>query len=119
MSREKRRGTRVDADFEAYVTIGDVVIPVETKNLSMKGALLTGCDDCDPGTKCELHIPLSPGIRIVVDGKVVRAEKEEDIGVVFTEMDDLSFTFLHRLVQLNADEPESIDDELLQIFEKF
>lgn len=118
MTQDKRQRTRVDAGFEAYVTIGDVVIPVETKNISLKGALLTGCEDCFIGTECELHIPLSPGIRIVADGNVVRKGRD-GIAMEFTEMDELSFTFLHRMVQLNAEEPESIDDELVQEFDKF
>jgi hypothetical protein len=37
----------------------------------------------------------------------------------FKEMDELSFTFLHRLVTLNADDPEEVDEELMRIFEKF
>ena len=118
MSREKRKGTRVDAEFEAYVTVDDVVTPVETRNLSLKGALLSGCDGCDEGTPCELHIPLSPGIRIVVEGAIVRSGAEET-AMTFNEMDELSFTFLHRLVQLNTDDPEHIDDELLDAFERF
>lgn len=117
MSKEKRHGVRISAGFEAYVTVGDVVMPVETKNISLKGALLQGCDDCLVGTSCELHIPLSPGIRIVVDGDIVRSGNGE-IAMDFKEMDDLSFTFLHRLVQLNAEEPEAVDDELMHIFEK-
>lgn len=117
MSDNKRHGTRVKAGFEAYVTIGDVVIPVETKNLSLKGALLGGCDVCHVGTICELHLPLSPGTRIVVEGDVVRA-KGDTIAMVFKEMDELSFTYLHRLVQLNADDPDAIDDEMLDIFKK-
>lgn len=118
MSQDKRRGTRVEAGFEAYVTIGDVVIPVATRNLSLKGALLHGCDDCPDGTHCELHLPLSPGIRIVVEGEIVR-HGEGDVAMAFKEMDELSFTFLHRLVTLNADDPDEVDEELLQIFEKF
>lgn len=117
MSEEHRHRTRVKAGFEAYVTIGDVVIPVETQNLSLKGALLTGCDDCLVGTHCELHLPLSTGIRIVIDGEIIRA-KGESSAMVFKEMDELSFTFLHRLVQLNANDPEGVDDELLEIFTK-
>lgn len=117
MSKEQRRRTRINAGFEAYVTIDDVVIPVETKNLSLKGALLTGCDDCQVGTKCELHLPLSPGTRIVVVGEIIRTEKDET-AMIFEEMDELSFTFLHRLVQLNTAEPEDVDEELVQIFEK-
>ncbi|MBG0791740.1 MAG: PilZ domain-containing protein [Desulfovibrionaceae bacterium] len=117
MSDEKRRGTRVEAGFEAYVTIGDVVIPVSTRNLSLKGALLTGCGDCAGGTRCELHLPLSPGVRIVVDGEIVRSQGGE-AAMAFREMDELSFTFLHRLVTLNADDPDGVDEELLQIFER-
>lgn len=118
MTADKRQRTRVDAGFEAYVTVGDVVIPVETKNVSLKGALLVGCEDCFLGQRCELHIPLSPGIRIVADGIVVR-KGADGIAMEFTEMDELSFTFLHRMVQLNTEAPEEIDDELIQEFKKF
>ena len=117
MTKEKRRGTRISAGFEAYVTIGDVVIPVSTRNLSLKGALLTGCEDCRAGTHCELHLPLSPSTRIVVEGEIVRHGNDES-GMKFKEMDELSFTFLHRLVTLNAEKPDEVDEELLQIFEK-
>ncbi|QGY42001.1 PilZ domain-containing protein [Pseudodesulfovibrio cashew] len=118
MSSEKRHSTRVEAGFEAYVTVDDVVIPVATRNLSLKGALLEGCDDCLVGTKAELHIPLSPSVRIVADGDVIRAGNGV-IAMRFREMDELSFTFLHRLVTLNASDPEVVDDELMEIFEKF
>ena len=111
MSRDKRRGTRIEADFEAYVTVGDVVVPVATKNISLKGALLEGCDECIGGAACELNIPLAPNIRIVIEGDVVRADNNET-AMVFREMDDLSFAALHRLVQLNAPDPDVIDDEL-------
>ncbi len=117
MSTEHRHRTRIHAGFEAYVHIGDIVIPVTTKDLSLKGALLTGCEDCAVGTKCELHLPLSPGTRIVVDGEIIRSAEEES-AMVFTEMGELSFTILHRLVQLNAEEPETVDEELMEIFEK-
>ena len=115
---DKRKGTRVSADFEAYVTIGEVVTPVSTRNLSLKGALLYGCEDCVAGTVCELHLPLSPGIRIVVTGEIVRV-KGNYAAMSFKEMDELSFTFLHRLVTLNAEYPEEVDEELLRIFERF
>ncbi|BDQ34409.1 hypothetical protein JCM14722_19510 [Pseudodesulfovibrio portus] len=117
MSDEKRRSTRIDAGFEAYVTIGDVVIPVSTRNLSLKGALLKGCEDCKSGTLCELHLPLSPGIRIVVEGEIIRRGGGY-AAMAFKEMDELSFTFLHRLVTLNADDPDEVDEELLHVFEK-
>jgi len=118
MTSYQRRGTRIDADFEAYITIGDVVIPVTTRNLSMKGALLQGCEGCKAGTDCELHLPLSPGTRIVVEGQIVRVKRNQ-AAISFQEMDELSFTFLHRLVTLNAEHPDEVDEELLQIFEKF
>jgi len=118
MSDEKRHTTRVKAGFEAYVTIGDVVVPVATKNLSLKGALLVGCEDCLQGTNCELHLPLSPGIRIVVEGEIVRQSNGES-AMKFKEMDEMSFSSLHRLVTLNSEDPDAVDEEMLEIFEKF
>ncbi|CCH49742.1 PilZ domain-containing protein [Pseudodesulfovibrio piezophilus] len=117
MTGNKRKSTRVDAGFEAYVTVGDVVIPVATKNISLKGALLEGCDDCLVGTKAELHIPLSPAVRIVTEGEILRAANNET-AMIFSEMDELSFTFLHRLVQLNTKDPDAVNEELMEIFEK-
>lgn len=117
MTDEKRQRTRVHAGFEAYVTVDDHVVPVTTKDLSLKGALLKGCDECLAGKHCELHIPLTPGIRIVVEGDIIRV-REGEVAMVFREMDELSFTELHRLVQLNADDPDVIDDEMLEIFQK-
>lgn len=114
----KRHSTRVNADFEAYIAVDEVVTPVSTRNLSLKGALLYGCEDCVAGTGCELHLPLSPGIRIVVNGEIVRV-KGNYAAMSFKEMDELSFTFLHRLVTLNAEHPEEVDEELLRVFEKF
>lgn len=117
MTQNKRRGTRIEADFEAYVTVGDTVVPVATRNLSLKGALLEGCDDCLVGTSCELNIPLAPSVRIVVEGDIIRSENK-GIAMVFREMDDLSFASLHRLVQLNAEDPEAVDEELRNLSEK-
>jgi len=117
MSEDKRHRTRVKAGFEAHVTVGDTVIPVATKNLSLKGALLQGCEDCLVGTQAELHIPLSPGVRFVADGDIIRAE-DGLVAMVFREMDEMSFTVLHRLIQLNAPDPDAVDEELLEIFEK-
>ncbi len=117
MADNKRHHTRIEAGFEAYITIGDVVIPVTTRNLSLRGALLDGCEGCDAGTACELHLPLSPGVRIVVEGGIVRRDGGT-AAMEFKEMDELSFTFLHRLVTLNADAPEDVDDEMLRVFEK-
>lgn len=114
MTQDKRRGTRIEADFEAYVTVGDLVVPVATKNISLNGALLEGCDECLEGTECELNIPLAPNIRIVIKGDIIRAANHE-IAMVFREMDDLSFASLHRLVQLNATDPEAIDEELAHL----
>ncbi|QJB56243.1 PilZ domain-containing protein [Pseudodesulfovibrio sp. zrk46] len=117
MSENKRHRTRISAGFDAYVNVGDIVIPVETRNISMNGALLEGCDDCLVGTRAELNIPLSPGVRIVVEGDVLRAS-DGLVAMKFREMDELSFTFLHRLVQLNAPDPEAVDQELMEIFRK-
>ena len=109
----------MSADFEAYITIGEVVTPVSTRNLSMKGALLYGCEDCLTGTECELQpARCPPGIRIVVTGELVRV-KGSYAAMSFKEMDELSFTFLHRLVTLNAEHPDEVDEELLRVFEKF
>ncbi len=107
----KRRHSRADAGFQAEIVMGGITSIVTTRNLSMKGLLATGNLSLVEGKTCEVRIPLAPGLRIVVEGRIVRADKEAT-AVDFMGMDEESFTILHRVMQLNAEDADVIDEEL-------
>jgi hypothetical protein len=108
---DKRNRSRVDIGFPAFIEVGDVITPVTTENLSMNGALCTGADSFIEGEACQLIIPVAGGIRIAVEGLVVRSDGEST-AIRFTGMDPESFTHLRRMVELNAHDPDRIEREL-------
>lgn len=107
----KRNRSRVHVGFPAFIEVGDVITPVTTQNLSMNGALCTGADSFIEGEACQLIIPVAGGIRIAVEGVVVRSDGEST-AIRFTGMDPDSFTHLRRMVELNANDPDRIEREL-------
>ena len=114
MENEKRLCTRVEAAFEAYITVDKTITPVKSKDISLKGAFLIDDGSLPVGSACELHLPLAPGMRIVIDGVIVRA-KTGGVAMEFQSMDDMSFSMLRRLVQLNSQDPDVIDREMVNL----
>ncbi len=108
---ENRSRSRVAVGHEAFIEIGDVVTPVTLHDLSMNGALCRGADSFRPGQRCSLILPLSPGLRIVIESEVVRAE-EGGPAIRFLNMGPDSFSHLRRLVELNAPDADVIESEL-------
>ncbi|WP_147819187.1 PilZ domain-containing protein [Salidesulfovibrio onnuriiensis] len=108
---ENRTRSRVAVGHEAFIEIGDVVTPVILHDLSMNGALCRGADSFRIGQRCTLILPLSPGLRIAIEGEVVR-NQEEGPAIRFTTMGPESFTHLKRMVELNAPDADVIEDEL-------
>jgi hypothetical protein len=56
---------------------------------------------------------LSPEAEIRIEGEVVRNE-DGHLAVDFKGMDEDSFGHLHRLVTLNAEDPDAIDRQLTE-----
>lgn len=108
---EQRRRSRVGVGFEAFVEVFEVITPVKTVDLSMNGARLHGGHVFQGGQDCHFILPVAPGIRIVIEAKVVRSD-EDGTAIEFTGMDPDSFTHLRRMVELNAADPDRIEDEL-------
>ncbi|NDV21289.1 PilZ domain-containing protein [Desulfovibrio sp. JC022] len=111
MDQNKRRRIRVNAGFRVVLHKEDIDAFVESHNLSLKGIL------CDPvrgffvGDECEISIPLSEEAIIRVNAKIVRSD-ETGLAADFHHMDENSFTHLRRLIQFNAEDADSIDNEL-------
>lgn len=108
---ENRTRSRVAVGHEAFIEVGDVVTPVSLQDLSMNGALCCGADSFRIGQRCSLILPLSPGLRIAIEGEIVRND-EDGPAIRFVSMDPDSFTHLKRMVELNAPDPDAIEDEL-------
>lgn len=111
MTPNKRRRSRVQAGFTVELVRQGVHVEAETMNLSLKGILCSPAPGFAPENECEVHIRLSEEIEIIINGIVVRSD-EVGIAIDFMQMDEVSFTHLRRLIQFNAQDADSIDEEL-------
>ena len=76
MGEEKRRRSRVCAQFDAYVYIDGEKIPVSTQNISLKGALFDPEPRLAVGRECTLVFTLAKDITVRLRGSVVRSDEE-------------------------------------------
>ena len=111
MQDEKRKRTRVPLSFNAVITAVGDEIPVTTWNLSMQG-MQCSCDPrLRPGTECTVVLALSRDTVLRIGATVVRVSGSR-AGLCFSEIDENSFYHLRKLVQYNAEDPDTIDSEL-------
>jgi hypothetical protein len=115
MKKERRRNTRIAANFEVRVVAGRKVIPLKTWNLSLRGMECPSEACFKQGSACQVKFKLSPEISFSIKGKFVRVS-QQDTGIFFASMDEEAFYHLKRLVQYNAANPDRIDTELAAPF---
>lgn len=111
MGDEKRRRSRVCAQFDAYVYSDGEKIPVTTLNISMKGALLAPEPRLVAGQDCTLVFVLSKEINVRLRGRIVRSS-EEGLAVDFESMDESAFFHLRNMVRYSSQDADKIDQEL-------
>jgi hypothetical protein len=111
MGEEKRRRSRVWAQFDAYVYIDGEKIPVCTQNLSMKGALFCHESRLAAGQDCTLVFTLAKDIQVRLKGRVVRSD-DEGLAVDFESMDEQAFFHLRNMVRYSSEDADKIDEEL-------
>jgi hypothetical protein len=111
MGEDKRRRSRVCAQFDAYVYIDGEKISVSTQNLSMKGALFCHEPRLAEGRDCTLVFNLSKDIQVRLKGRVVRSS-EEGTAVDFESMDEQAFFHLRNMVRYSSADADKIDREL-------
>ena len=114
MENERRKHTRVSVDFSIVVTVQGEEIPISTKNISLRGMHCPVDKRFKVGEPCHVAIILTEGITISIHGKILRT-KNDGTGIFFSTMSDTSYGHLKRLVQLNAEDPDKIDEELIFI----
>ncbi|WP_428558990.1 MAG: PilZ domain-containing protein [Solidesulfovibrio sp. DCME] len=111
MGEEKRRRSRVCAQFDAYVYSDGEKIPVSTQNISMKGALFSPEPRLAEDRECTVVFVLSKEVTVRLKGMVVRST-DEGTAIDFESMDENAFFHLRNMVRYSARDADMIDKEL-------
>lgn len=109
---ERRKHTRAPVHFDVIIRIDDKEIPIQTLNLSLRGLRCASVPELTPGSPCETVILLDAGIRVHINGSVIR-NSGSDVGVHFESMSENDFFHLKKIVQYNTEDPDKIDHELI------
>ncbi len=111
MIKERRKRTRVPVGFDITILFEQKKIKVKTLNISLTGISCTNSPSFVAGKECSVILNLNPETSLTIQGKILRADDKEAI-ISFLSMDEDTFFHLKRLLQYNAAEPDTIDDEL-------
>jgi hypothetical protein len=98
--------------FDVIIKKGGKEIPVQTLNLSLRGLRCAPLPELIPGSPCEVVILLDAGIRVHINGHIVRSTPS-DAGIHFESMEENDFFHLKKIVQYNTQDPDKIDHELI------
>ena len=109
---ERRRRGRVPVSLEVTVRLEDREIPVESRNLSLKGLACSPHPLLKENACCQVDISLTPAIGVSIKGRVVRVDDSE-VGIDFLATDPESFVHLKKIVEYNSRYPETVGMELL------
>ena len=111
MSGNKRRRSRVSAQFDAYIYIDGEKIPVSTQNISLKGAFFDPEPKLAAGRDCTVVFGLAKDIKVRLKAAIVRSN-EEGVAIDFESMDESAFFHLRNMVRYCSDDADLIDKEL-------
>jgi len=109
---ERRRRARVPVRLEVTVSLDGREIPVESRNLSLKGLACSPHPLLKESACCQIGISLTPAIQVSIKGRVVRVDDAE-VGIDFLATDPESFVHLKKIVEYNSRHPEAVAVELL------
>ena len=109
--RRNAVGSRVCAQFDAYIYLEGEKIPLCTQNISMKGALFSPEPRMAGGQDCTLVFSLSKDINVRIKSRIVRSS-DEGLAVDFESMDEGAFFHLRNMVRYSAQNADKIDQEL-------
>ncbi|MBI9086521.1 MAG: PilZ domain-containing protein [Desulfobacterales bacterium] len=119
MTEEKRDKTRVKFKTQVAIRAGDMKITSEANStdISLRGMFVRTDQVLPVDTACHVDILLSGSssrLSIRVQGRVVR-EDREGLGIVFDSLDVDSYYHLKNLLLYNAQDPDSLEKEILPI----
>lgn len=110
MGSERRRRSRVPLEFPLTISCNNTYVRGVLHDVSLKGLSCAMEHDLAPGTECLVVLELDSGLRIRIEGVVIRSG--EDGAIDFVSMDETSFAHLRNLVRLYAEDADTVDDEL-------
>lgn len=111
MTQERRRRCRVQLEIPLTIETEGVRIRGKVHDLSLKGLSCTAEEWLVPGHDCRVTLELESGLRLHMDGRILRAGREEN-AIDFIRMDEDSFRHLRNLVRLYAEDADMVDEEL-------
>ena len=88
----------------------------EVIDLGVGGCLLPITGELKSGTACHLKFILSgtsSELSIRVEGKIIRREPEA-VAVKFTQIDPDSLFHLQNMIRYNSQDPEAVEQEILE-----
>ena len=109
--KERRKRTRIPISFEIFIETAGQKIQVETKNISLTGISCANHESFTVNQPCTIHLDLNENVHLVIQGKILRADRKEAI-ISFQSMDEDTFYHLKRIVQYNSGDPDKIEHEL-------
>ena len=117
MGSERRKNTRVPFQTIADVTFNDKHYNhCITEDLSVKGISVLGITGHKIDETCDLSLALSGStsqLRLSMKGKIVRVDADS-IALHFTEIDIDSYYHLKNIIYYNSNDPDSIEQELVE-----
>lgn len=111
MGGDKRRRSRVSAQFDAYVYMDGEKIPVSTQNISLKGAFFDPEPRLAAGRDCTVVFGLAKDIKVRLKAVIVRSS-DEGVAIDFESMDESAFFHLRNMVRYSSQDADRIDKEL-------
>lgn len=111
MTQERRRRSRVKLEFPVTIETDGKRIRGVVHDVSLKGVSCSTEEWIFPGHECRVTLELESGLRLHMDGRVLRAGQEEN-AIDFVRMDENSFRHLRNLVRLYAEDADVVDEEL-------
>lgn len=111
MIKERRKRTRVSLGFDITILVKQQKIKVQTINVSLTGISCMSSPLFSTGEECAVLLSLNPETSLTIQGKILRVGDREAI-ISFQSMNEDTFYHLKRLLQYNAADPDTIDDEL-------
>lgn len=116
-SKERRKNTRVVFHTTANVRFADKAYEkLAIRDLSLRGVYFEGLTGHGEGENCVVELSLtgtSSELKLNMAGKVVRHD-DQGVGIHFEEIDIDTFFHLKNIVYYNADDPDQVEDELVE-----
>ncbi|WP_027184941.1 PilZ domain-containing protein [Desulfovibrio inopinatus] len=113
MKDNHRRRSRVNAEFQVEVCCDRSKLPIKSKNISLKGMLLSFTDRLKMDQLCILNFTLTSDIQFKIKAKVVRTSEDFGTAVDFVSMNESAFYHLRNIVRYSSEDADAIDHELI------